>query len=130
MIFIFLSILIPKCGMNESGENYELIRVIGITHTMGVKEQQGSSAFGSNEGIASMSSWASSSLSSPLPPSYFPRISFMFDLIKGIMVFRMLWKRPGKRFSYYASMILIRWRSFGAEKQAGQLSVITGSFAF
>ena len=77
-------------------------------------------------GYASMSSWASSSESSP-PLPLMPRISFMLDLMRGIMVFNMLWKRPGKRFSCYASISLMRWRSFGALKHAGQLSVMTGS---
>ena len=54
----------------------------------------------------------------------------MLERMRGRIVLRILWKRPGKRFSCWANMSLMRWRSFGALKHAGQLSVITGSFTF
>ena len=80
--------------------------------------------------IASSESSPSLAVPRTTPSSSPPfKSSFKFLIIRGLMVFRIDWKRSGKRCSYYANINLIRWRSLGAEKQAGQLSVMMGNLA-
>jgi hypothetical protein len=72
-----------------------------------------------------LANYASASSSESSPPCLIR--SFTLHLIKGKIVFKIDWNKSGNKFSCYASISLILWRSFGAEKQAGQLSLITGS---
>lgn len=89
-----------------------------------LRKGQESPALGSH--VFAKAASASSSESSPVPLIK----SLTLQRISGIIVLRIDWNKSGNKFSYCASMSLILWRSLGAEKQAGQLSLITGSCTF